>query len=103
LLTHVCTQHFPNAKYFRDHPFPLYDDLAYLHDGILATGDNAVALHGHAKATSSQADVDDDDNSCAGTPSMEEDDKAEPPASSQSKLGKVHFPAPFAPKTSSDT
>ncbi|KAJ7466259.1 hypothetical protein B0H11DRAFT_2284693 [Mycena galericulata] len=44
----------PNAKRWRKTPFPLYDDLAYLVDGIVATG--AGAFHaGAARQTQTQS------------------------------------------------
>jgi hypothetical protein len=41
LADHVLQAH-PDAKPFRDAPFPLYDELSLLCEGIIATGVNAV-------------------------------------------------------------
>jgi hypothetical protein len=40
-VDHVLQAH-PDAKPFRDAPFPLYDELSLLCEGIIATGVNAV-------------------------------------------------------------
>jgi hypothetical protein len=94
-------QRFPDVAWFRNHPFPLYDDLAYLLEGVLATGVNAVTAGGRTTTPTTgpagdgaQASVDDDNDNADNadtaretSPQISDDDEAG--TSSPVKLGKV--------------
>lgn len=67
-LTQVYQAH-PKAAWFRTHSFPFYDDLHYLSEDNIATGEHALAIGGPVHNQALQVTVEPDGDN----PSSDED------------------------------